>query len=234
MEEAIVESAIECLQSLEMEKEIRDDVLNELNSIIEYCDQHPELEIEAQEWSEDAQILVDQIQVFLQTEQTDLATAINELNHIESSAKRVLTEEESTKILMATAIMRHSLDYWYNNYTTWFPIQTRSGSNWRRIAGADLTWGCVAGGLTGTPIGGNVLRWASKAARLLSWQAQAIIMVSAAAIGSAEEAIFGEDVEASEELRSDLCCTLAEKAIRTFICEEAAEEEVEESEESEN
>lgn len=237
LEEALIKSLEECIENMEIAQEAKEDIRTEINALIEYCDKHPEDDTDAPEWSEHAINLADRLQTVIDTDYPDAVSAINDILAIETSAKQTLPEDECNRILTSTAIMRYSLEYWYKNHSEWFPVKTRSGSSWKKVAEADCDWALRAAGFGNIFPGARyaVLKWAMRGFRIVSWQAQALILTCVAAAGSLEEAISEDEdcisEEAYEELESDLSCRVAEKAIREFTESEGGAEEIEEGEE---
>ena len=237
LEEAMIESLVECLQNLEVETDVKEKIQTDLNAIIEYCDQHPDEGIKTIEWSEGAHLLANQLQEIVNTDYADAATAMNAITNIETKAKQTLSEPECNSILISTAIARHSLEYWDENQSIWFPTQTRSRIKWSEIARADCQGALDYLGFGGAPVCRSVAGWLVRSCKLFAWEAELALVTCFAAIGSVEEAINqSEDIAAGEnditeaEISQDLSNTIVEKAIRIFIAtdeEEATEEEAE-------
>jgi len=218
VEDMIAESIFECLENIEMENTEKEDLNNELQTIIEYCDENLD-EIELPILSEQALFMASRLQTIIDTDNIDATNAINAITAIENEARQNLSESEANSLLLSTAIMRYSIEYWNENYTYWFPSQTRSGSNWRDIAKADCDWALIAIGFGGTKTGGRALKWASRLLGIASMQAKILIITSVAAAGSIMEATRNE-IMISDELEPALCCDIAEKALRMYISDE--------------
>lgn len=232
LEDTMVESLVECLQGMEMEAGTKDETIRELNEIINYYDTNPNEEIEAPEWSEKARELTDRLQTIIDTDYLDATSAINDILVVENHAKQSLSESECNTILMCTAIMRHSMEYWHENFTGWPLSPTRSGGKWKDVVTADCDWALRAVGFGATFPGARygVLKWVMRGLRVASWQAQLLLLTSVAAIGSIAEATVeeteNEDIETEvyDDMELGLCYTVAEKAIRIYTAEASGQE----------
>ena len=237
LEEAMTESLVECLQNLEVDADVKEEIQTELFAIIEYCDQNSDEEIRIPDRSEQAQTLDNQLQAIVDTDYADAMSAINAITNIEITAKQTLPESEYNSFLISTSIARHSLEYWYDNYSTWFPKQTRSGSNWKRVANADCQSVIQHALIHRIATGSAFIRYSLHALRIASWKAQLIIFTCLAAADSLEEALNEEiatDEIDLEEMESDLSCKVAEKAIRIFLSNDNDDGEESEEAEEEN
>ena len=230
LEEAIIESLVECLQNLDIDADVKEEIQTELFAIIEYCDQNSDEEIRIPDRSEQAQTLDNQLQAIVNTDYADAVSAINAITNIEITAKQTLPESEYNCFLISTSIARHSLEYWYDNYSTWFPKQTRSGNNWKRVANADCQSVIQHALIHRIATGSAFIRYSLHALRIASWKAQLIIFTCLAAADSLEEALNEEiatDEIDLEEMESDLSCKVAEKAIRIFLISNDSDDEEE-------
>ena len=230
-EDLVVASVVESLKEMDM----GEDTEKELRDIIEYCDNNKGVEITVEDLSEQAVNYVEQVNDIINN-YSDALIVVSKIEELVKEAKSNLSDNEYIRFSIMTSIAKSSVCYWDENCSTWFPVDETRGVRWRNVARADVN-AAVDAALRSSASGGiGFFSWIVSACRFATWPVYLIAIGATAAVASIvdaiEQAIEEVDIDGGiiNNVGSDFCVNVTERALREYIDASQAEDDGDDSE----